>query len=59
MTGSGLHEVLETVYASNAVNHMISGIAVSRAVRGFMTVENALCILLIKGIIWGQSALYT
>ncbi|CAG2215124.1 unnamed protein product [Mytilus edulis] len=48
MGGSGLHEVLETVYASNAVNHMLSGKAVSRAVRGFMMVENALHILLMK-----------
>ncbi|CAC5372507.1 unnamed protein product [Mytilus coruscus] len=48
MAGSGLHEVLETVYASNAVNHMLSGKAVSRAVRGFMMVENALHILLMK-----------
>ncbi|VDI83953.1 Hypothetical predicted protein [Mytilus galloprovincialis] len=47
--GSGLHEVLEPVYASNAVNHMLSGKAVSRAVRGFMMVENALHILLMKG----------
>ncbi|CAC5425517.1 unnamed protein product [Mytilus coruscus] len=48
VAGSGLHEVLETVYASNAVNHMLSGKAVSRAVRGFMMVENALHILLMK-----------
>ncbi|CAC5372535.1 unnamed protein product [Mytilus coruscus] len=39
MAGSGLHEVLETVYASNGVNHMLSGKAVSRAVRGFMMVK--------------------
>jgi hypothetical protein len=48
MAGSGLHEVLETAYASNAVNHMLSGKAVSRAVRGFMMVDNALHILLMK-----------
>ncbi|CAC5372627.1 unnamed protein product [Mytilus coruscus] len=48
MAGSGLHEVLETVYASNAVNHMLSGKAVSRVVRGFMMVENALYILFMK-----------
>ena len=48
MAGSGLHEVLETVYALNAVNHMLSGKAVSRAVFWFMMVENALHILLMK-----------
>lgn len=34
MSGSGLQELLECVYASNAVVHMLSGKAVSRAVRG-------------------------
>jgi hypothetical protein len=48
MAGFGLHEVLETVYASNAVNHMLSGKAVSRAVRGFMMVDNAHHIPLMK-----------
>ncbi|CAC5372589.1 unnamed protein product [Mytilus coruscus] len=48
MAGSGLHELLEIVYASNAVNIMLSDKAVSRAVRGLMMVENALHILLMK-----------
>jgi hypothetical protein len=34
MSGSGLQEILETVYAPNAVIHMLSGKAVSRAIRG-------------------------
>ncbi|CAG2245619.1 unnamed protein product [Mytilus edulis] len=42
MSGSGLKEVLELVYAPNAVNHMLSGKAVSRCVRGFMLVDIAL-----------------
>ena len=33
---SGLKEVLEKVYAENAVMHMLSGKAVSRAVRGHL-----------------------
>ena len=34
MKGSGLEEALGTVYGQNAVTHMISGKAVSRALRG-------------------------
>ena len=34
MAGSGLQELLETVYAGNGVKHMLSGKAVSRAIRG-------------------------
>lgn len=42
MKGSGLEEALETVYGPNAVTHMISGKAVSRALRGHFLVEAAL-----------------
>ena len=42
MSGSGLSEVLETVFASNAVGHMMTGKSVSRAVRGHMLVDTAL-----------------
>ena len=34
MKGSGIEEALETVYGPNVVTHMISGMAVSRALRG-------------------------
>lgn len=34
MAVSGLEELLEVVYAGNTVCHMMSGKAVSRAVRG-------------------------
>ena len=34
MKGSGLEEALETVYGPNAVAHIITGKAVSRALRG-------------------------
>lgn len=33
MEGSGITELLETVYAPNAVTHMTSGKAIARAVR--------------------------
>ena len=42
MKGSGISEVLDTVYDSNAVEHMISGKAVSRALRGHFLVSSAL-----------------
>ena len=42
MKGSGLEEALETVYGPNAVIHMLSGKAVSRALRGHFLVEAAL-----------------
>ena len=46
MAGSGLQEVLELVYAQNAVGHMLSGKAISRAVRGHLLVDSALNALL-------------
>ena len=42
MAGSGLQELLELVYAKNAVMHMLSGKAVSRAIRGHFLVDGAL-----------------
>ena len=42
MKGSALEESLETVYGENAVQHMMSGKAVSRALRGHFLVEAAL-----------------
>lgn len=50
MQGSGLAELLETVYASNAVIHMLNGKAVTRALRGHFLVENALYALLASGV---------
>ena len=35
MKGIGLEEALEVVFAENAVSHMITGKAISRAVRGY------------------------
>jgi len=50
MTNSGLKEMLELIYAPNAVTHILSGKAVSRAFRGHMLVDTALYCLLISEI---------
>ena len=42
MKGSGLEEALEQVYGPNAVAHMMTGKAVSRALHGHFLVESAL-----------------
>ena len=42
MAGSGLQEVLELIYASNAVVHMLSGKAIARPVRAHLIVDAAL-----------------
>ena len=46
MKGSGLTDALNLIYGNNAVEHMISGKAVSRALRGHFLVESALTIKL-------------
>ena len=46
MAGSGLRELLELIYASNAVDHMMTGKAISRAVRAHLIVDAALNALL-------------
>ena len=47
MAGSGLQELLETVYASNSVKHMLSGKAITRAIRGHLHVYGALNTMLV------------
>ena len=47
MAGSGLEDLLELVYAKNAVSHMLSGKAIARAVRGHFLVDAALNALLV------------
>ena len=46
MAGSGLHEVLDLIYASKAVDHILSGKAIARAVRAHLLVDAALNTLL-------------
>ena len=48
MSGSGLREVLEVIYSSNTVVHMISGKELARAVRGHMLVDCALNAMLVN-----------
>ncbi len=48
MGGSGLQEVLGVVYAENTVSHMLSGKAISRAVRGHLLVDAALNTILLS-----------
>ena len=50
MSGSGLQDVLQTIYAPNAVTHMMSGKAVSRAIRGHFLVDTALHAILLSKI---------
>jgi len=46
MKGRGIENVLQLIYASNTVGHIMSGKAVSRAVRGHFIVDAALHFLL-------------
>ncbi|CAH3151809.1 unnamed protein product [Porites lobata] len=48
MAGSGIEEVLELVYAKNAVPHILSGKAVARAIRGHFLVDAALNAMLVS-----------
>ncbi|CAG2213686.1 unnamed protein product [Mytilus edulis] len=47
LRSSGLQEILELMYAQNAVTHMLSGKAVARAIRGHMLVDTAIHSLLV------------
>jgi len=48
MAGSGLKSLLEQVYASNTVSHMLTGKAYGRAVRGHILVSSALNTMLMS-----------
>ena len=48
MKGSGLEELLELIYSDNAVGHIVSGKAVSRAWRGHSLVQSALYALVMS-----------
>ena len=50
MHGFGLAELLETVYASKAVVHMLNGKSIARALWGHFLVENALYALLASNV---------
>lgn len=48
MEGSGITELLETVYAPNAVTHMTSGKAIARAVRVYFLIDTALTSIILS-----------
>ena len=48
MGGSGLNKLLELIYASNSVTHIMSGKAVARSLRAHFLVESTLMGLLIE-----------
>ena len=50
MNGSGLSEVLHEIYGPNAVQHMMAGKAISRAIRGHMIVDAVLSALLVADV---------
>lgn len=51
MDGSGLREILETIYGENAVVHMMSGKSVQRAFRGHLLVDQCLTHQIVAEII--------
>ena len=51
MIGSGIEELLEMVYATNSVGHMMSGKAFARAIRGHFVVDSCLNNILINKIV--------
>ena len=50
MECSGLSELLQTTYGSNTVQHMLTGKAYARSLRGHLLVQSALTILLLRFI---------
>ena len=50
MLGSGLEQLLEKVYGKNTVNHMLTGKAISRGLRGHFLVDSALRMILLQSI---------
>ena len=51
MHGSGLHELMGFVYGSDTVEHMLSGKAVSHALRAHLLIQSALITLLLQCIL--------
>ena len=50
MSGSGLEEVFEEVYAEHTVVHMLSGKAVARSLRAHILVQSALVAMILEAI---------
>ena len=51
MDGSGLRDVFDLIYASNTTPHLLSGKAITRAIRAYIIVESALFTVLNSNIL--------
>jgi hypothetical protein len=51
MAGSGISEILSIIYAENTVDHMLSGKALARSLRGHITLASNVYGLLLKEIL--------
>ena len=51
MGGSGIDELLEQVYASNVIHHILSGKAFARAIRGHFLIHTVLQTLMIEDLV--------
>ena len=56
MDGSGLKDILETIYGENAVVHMMSGKAIQRPFRGHLLISQCLTNLIVSKIIDDEPA---
>ena len=56
MAGSGLQELLEVIYAENAVQHIFSGKAVSRAIQAHFIVDSVLNSMLMSTSLTDESS---
>ena len=50
MGGSGLQELLEVIYSDSAVSHILTGKAISRAIRGHILIEAVLYAIILSKI---------
>ena len=56
ITGSGLQEVLEVVYAENTDQHTLSGNSIFRAVKAHLRMDNVLNAMFLSASLEGPSA---
>ena len=51
MCGSGLKSALEYIFGKNTIDHILTGKAYARAVRGHLLVQSALVNILLRSIV--------
>ena len=51
MEGSGIRKILEVVYGSNAVHHIMTGKSVQRAFRGHLLIDKCVNHLIVSNIL--------